>query len=59
MLYLTPLIVNVDGSEGVITPTWTVVEARMVKTSRDVWEVVHEQGWRVKVNSLQLSICPC
>lgn len=47
--YFIPITVNADGSEGVITPTWTVVEARMVKTSREVWKVVREQGWGVEV----------
>lgn len=38
-----------DGN-GAILPTWTAVDEYNVKTSRDLWESMRDQGWHVEVS---------
>lgn len=39
-----------EDGDGAILPTWTAVDANNVKTSRELWEHVRNEGWRVEVS---------
>ncbi|EJD06892.1 uncharacterized protein FOMMEDRAFT_75682 [Fomitiporia mediterranea MF3/22] len=39
-------------SDGEIVPTWTAVDTNNVKTSRELWESMKNEGWRVEDNYL-------
>lgn len=39
------------NGEGAILPTWTSVDNRNVKTSRELWEAMKSQGWNVDVRA--------
>ncbi|RXW17535.1 hypothetical protein EST38_g8313, partial [Candolleomyces aberdarensis] len=36
-----------SNGEGAILPTWTAVDVNNVKTSRDLWEHMKNEGWNV------------
>lgn len=38
------------AGEGAILPTWTAVDTANVKTSRELWEAMRQDGWRVDVS---------
>lgn len=39
-----------EDGDGAILPTWTAVDANNVKTSRELWEHMRNEGWRVEVS---------
>lgn len=41
-----------EDGDGAILPTWTAVDAKNVKTSRELWEHLKNDGWRVEVRYL-------
>jgi hypothetical protein len=41
-----------SNGEGAILPTWTAVDSNNVKTSRDLWEHMKNEGWNVDVRPL-------
>ena len=47
---LTTLAAVEDG-DGAILPTWTAVDTNNVKTSRELWEHMRDEGWHVEVLS--------
>lgn len=42
-------VADVTG-EGAILPTWTAVDANNVKTSRELWTSMKNNGWNVDVS---------
>jgi len=44
-----------DSGEGAILPTWTAVDTGNVKTSRELWGFMKNDGWNVDV-SFSLSL---
>ena len=36
-------------ADGAIVPTWTAVDANNVKTSKELFEHMKREGWRVEV----------
>lgn len=44
------------SGEGRIVPTWTAVDTNNVKTSRELWESMKSNGWRVDVSILETQI---
>ncbi|KAJ6610725.1 inositol hexakisphosphate-domain-containing protein [Mycena sp. CBHHK59/15] len=55
-LILTHNEMSADRGEGAILPTWTSVDNVNVKTSRELWGQMKEQGWNVDVCVLHGSI---
>lgn len=52
VLELTGFPPQADHSgDGAILPTWTAVDANNVKTSRELWESMKTDGWRVDVST--------
>lgn len=52
VLELTGFPPQADHSgDGAILPTWTAVDANNVKTSRELWESMKKDGWRVDVST--------
>ncbi|KZT29832.1 hypothetical protein NEOLEDRAFT_1174835 [Neolentinus lepideus HHB14362 ss-1] len=45
---------NGEG-EGAILPTWTAADPSNVKTSREVWESMANNGWSVKYHRIPIS----
>ncbi|KAK7032337.1 hypothetical protein VNI00_013296 [Paramarasmius palmivorus] len=41
-----------DSGEGAILPTWTAVDTNNVKTSRELWTYMKNEGWNVDDNYL-------
>ena len=39
-----------DSGEGAILPTWTAVDVNNVRTSRELWTQMKNQGWNVDVS---------
>jgi hypothetical protein len=33
-----------------LLPTWTAVDANSVKTARELWEHLADEGWKVEVS---------
>ncbi|KAF8896122.1 inositol hexakisphosphate-domain-containing protein [Infundibulicybe gibba] len=50
-LVLTHNELAADSGEGAILPTWTAVDSGNVKTSRELWGHMKDQGWNVDVPS--------
>lgn len=48
-LILTHNEMAADTGEGAILPTWTSVDVTNVKTSRELWSQMKEDGWNVDV----------
>jgi hypothetical protein len=48
-LLLTHNEVGVDDGDGTIIPTWTAVDSNNVKTPRELFETMRENGWNVEV----------
>lgn len=44
-----------EDSDGRILPTWTAADPSIVKTSREVWESVREEGWPVEYHRIPIS----
>ena len=44
------VILAADSGEGAILPTWTAVDNENVKTSRELWTFMKEEGWNVDVS---------
>ncbi|KAK7031228.1 hypothetical protein VNI00_013644 [Paramarasmius palmivorus] len=51
-LVLTHNEVASDSGEGAILPTWTAVDTNNVKTSRELWTYMKNEGWNVDDNYL-------
>ncbi|KAJ3760289.1 inositol hexakisphosphate-domain-containing protein [Lentinula raphanica] len=47
-------VADVTG-EGAILPTWTAVDANNVKTSRELWTMMKENGWNVDYHRIPIS----
>lgn len=43
------MILAVDSGEGAVLPTWTAVDIGNVKTSRELWTSLRNEGWNVDV----------
>jgi len=41
----------VDNGSGAILPTWTAVDNGNVKTSRELWGFMKNEGWNVDVSA--------
>ncbi|KLO17434.1 hypothetical protein SCHPADRAFT_900700 [Schizopora paradoxa] len=55
-LILTHNEVATDHSgDGAILPTWTAVDANNVKTSKELWESMKKDGWRVDYHRIPVS----
>ncbi|KAF8223849.1 hypothetical protein L208DRAFT_1314989 [Tricholoma matsutake] len=54
-LVLTHNEVGPGNGEGAILPTWTSVDNRNVKTSRELWEAMKSQGWNVDYHRIPIS----
>ncbi|PAV16188.1 metal ion binding oxidoreductase [Pyrrhoderma noxium] len=46
---------NEVATDGAIMPTWTAVDANNVKTSRELWESMKKDGWRVEYYRIPIS----
>ncbi|TFK69694.1 hypothetical protein BDN72DRAFT_767637 [Pluteus cervinus] len=49
------VVSSAESGEGAILPTWTAVDAGNVKTSRELWEHMKEQGWNVDYYRIPIS----
>ena len=38
-----------EDGDGAILPTWTAVDSSNVRTSRELWEYMKNEGWHVEV----------
>jgi hypothetical protein len=38
-----------EDGDGAILPTWTAVDSNNVRTSRELWEYMRNEGWHVEV----------
>ena len=45
------------SGDGAILPTWTAVDTANVRTSRELWETMKRDGWRVDVSPLRIVVC--
>ncbi|EIM91392.1 uncharacterized protein STEHIDRAFT_153038 [Stereum hirsutum FP-91666 SS1] len=54
-LLLTHNEIAVEDGDGAILPTWTAVDANNVKTSRELWEHMRNEGWRVEYHRIPIS----
>ncbi|KAF8071749.1 inositol hexakisphosphate-domain-containing protein [Lyophyllum atratum] len=52
---LTHNELGADSGEGAILPTWTSVDSNNVKTSRELWEYMKDQGWNVDYHRIPIS----
>ncbi|GLB40222.1 putative inositol hexakisphosphate [Lyophyllum shimeji] len=52
---LTHNEIAADSGEGAILPTWTYVDSNNVKTSRELWEYMKDQGWNVDYYRIPIS----
>ncbi|KAF9048553.1 inositol hexakisphosphate-domain-containing protein [Panaeolus papilionaceus] len=48
-------IATSDNGEGAILPTWTAVDSGNVKTSRELWGSMKENGWNVDYYRIPIS----
>ncbi|KDR78950.1 hypothetical protein GALMADRAFT_244621 [Galerina marginata CBS 339.88] len=53
---LTHNEVAADSGEGAILPTWTAVDTGNVKTSRELWGFMKENGWNLDRSFMPFSI---
>jgi hypothetical protein len=44
-------LLALEDGDGAILPTWTAVDSSNVRTSRELWEYMRSQGWRVEVSA--------
>ncbi|KAJ6507779.1 inositol hexakisphosphate-domain-containing protein [Mycena vitilis] len=54
-LILTHNEVAVDSGEGAIVPTWTSVDNSNVRTSRELWGQMKEQGWNMDYHRIPIA----
>ncbi|THH21421.1 hypothetical protein EW146_g157 [Bondarzewia mesenterica] len=54
-LLLTHNEIAIEDGDGAILPTWTAVDAGNVKTSRELWEYMKSEGWRVEYYRIPIS----
>ncbi|KAJ7145106.1 inositol hexakisphosphate-domain-containing protein [Mycena crocata] len=54
-LILTHNEMSADAGEGAILPTWTSVDTTNVKTSRELWGQMKEQGWNVDYHRIPIA----
>ncbi|KAJ7472784.1 inositol hexakisphosphate-domain-containing protein [Mycena latifolia] len=54
-LILTHNEMSADSGEGAILPTWTSVDSSNVKTSRELWGQMKEQGWNVDYHRIPIA----
>ncbi|KAI5118140.1 hypothetical protein M0805_001739 [Coniferiporia weirii] len=54
-LVLTHNEVATLEADGAILPTWTAVDQNNVKTSRELWESMKRDGWRVDYHRIPIS----
>ncbi|KAJ7757743.1 inositol hexakisphosphate-domain-containing protein [Mycena maculata] len=54
-LILTHNEMSTDTGEGAILPTWTSVDVANVKTSRELWSGMKEQGWNVDYHRIPIA----
>ncbi|KAJ6561916.1 inositol hexakisphosphate-domain-containing protein [Mycena capillaripes] len=54
-LILTHNEIAADSGEGAIVPTWTSVDTSNVKTSRELWGQMKEQGWNVDYHRIPVA----
>ena len=47
-----------ESGEGAILPTWTAVDNGNVKTSRELWTFMKNEGWNVDVSSSPMNSYP-
>jgi hypothetical protein len=40
----------IEDGDGAILPTWTAVDSNNVRTSRELWERMRNEGWHVEVS---------
>jgi hypothetical protein len=40
----------IQDGDGAILPTWTAVDCNNVRTSRELWEYMRNEGWHVEVS---------
>jgi hypothetical protein len=52
MCHMTRLIgiLAIEDGDGAILPTWTAVDSNNVRTSRELWEHMRNEGWHVEVS---------
>jgi len=41
----------IEDGDGAILPTWTAVDSNNVRTSRELWEYMRNEGWHVEVST--------
>lgn len=46
---LNSIAAAAESGEGAILPTWTAVDTNNVKTSRELWAYMKQEGWNVDV----------
>ncbi|KAF8199666.1 inositol hexakisphosphate-domain-containing protein [Pholiota molesta] len=44
-----------ESGEGAILPTWTAVDTNNVKTSRELWAYMKQEGWNVDYHRIPIS----
>ncbi|KAF8176691.1 inositol hexakisphosphate-domain-containing protein [Mycena galopus ATCC 62051] len=49
---------SADSGEGAILPTWTSVDNFNVRTSRELWGQMKEDGWNVDVLYFRIPVAP-
>ncbi|KAA1467713.1 hypothetical protein DENSPDRAFT_832824 [Dentipellis sp. KUC8613] len=54
-LLLTHNEIAVEKGDGAILPTWTAVDSGNVKTSRELWEYMKNDGWHVEYHRIPIS----
>ncbi|KAH8826577.1 inositol hexakisphosphate-domain-containing protein [Flagelloscypha sp. PMI_526] len=54
-LVLTHNEMAADSGEGAILPTWTAVDVNNVRTSRELYEHMKQQGWSVEYHRVPIS----
>ncbi|TFY82418.1 hypothetical protein EWM64_g1600 [Hericium alpestre] len=54
-LLLTHNEIAVEDGDGAILPTWTAVDTNNVKTSRELWEHMRNEGWHVEYHRIPVS----
>ncbi|KAI0264344.1 inositol hexakisphosphate-domain-containing protein [Gloeopeniophorella convolvens] len=54
-LILTHNEIAVEDGDGAILPTWTAVDSNNVRTSRELWEYMRNEGWHVEYHRIPIS----